>query len=89
MGASDGVEGAATPLCLQGHALLFQSGWLTALIDTGMHADLVCVLLPVCTVASHQAVYLKTNESVALPVYQVLPDQPTKITAAAAATQEQ
>lgn len=26
-----------------------------------------------------QAVYLKTSESVSLPVYQVLPDQPTKI----------
>jgi hypothetical protein len=45
----------------------------------------LCVLLS----ASHQAVYLKTNESVALPVYQVLPDQPTKIAAAAAAAQEQ
>jgi hypothetical protein len=36
----------------------------------------------------HQAVYLKTNESVALPVYQVLPDQPTKIIAAAAAQEQ-
>jgi hypothetical protein len=30
-------------------------------------------------------VYLKTTESVALPVYQVLPDAPTKIAAGAAA----
>lgn len=31
--------------------------------------------------ANVQAVYLKSNESVALPIYQVLPDQPTKIAA--------
>lgn len=37
----------------------------------------LCVYVHLCT----QAVYLKTNESVALPVYQVLPDQPTKIAA--------
>lgn len=36
-------------------------------------------LLPVFSAV--QAVYIKTNESVALPVYQVLPDQPTKIAA--------
>jgi len=34
--------------------------------------------------ANVQAVYLKTSESVSLPVYQVLPDKPTKIAAAAA-----
>lgn len=35
--------------------------------------------------ANVQAVYLKTSESVALPVYQVLPDAPTKIPASASA----
>ena len=52
----------------------------------------VCVTSPATTpryqhfillhaLAAAQAVYLKTNESVALPVYQVLPDAPTKIAA--------
>jgi len=34
-----------------------------------------------CCTCVPQAVYLKSNESVALPIYQVLPDQPTKIAA--------
>lgn len=47
-----------------------------------MNVSLITLLVLLATVAvSSQAVYLKTNESVALPVYQVLPDQPTKIAA--------
>jgi ribosome biogenesis protein UTP30 len=38
--------------------------------------------------ANVQAVYLKTSESVALPVYQTLPDKPVRIEGAAAADEE-